>query len=705
MSSPISSALESLDGSLQAIAAQVGRLRAGLDVDDAQLNHGLTNARRNAAAVRDLIRSEQPTAAWKDRGTLDQLIRELEVAAQQKKNQQRAVRLLELAAELDAGHVKHRVEARANALNGLRADAVKELRTKGSAPQQDKELPGPDASEWLHWACNLQEESDAESLETLHNDFPALEGFIAEMEENYWVAGQRQPVSVPQAAMSAKPETVASVAARAPEPDRGPQIVPRPQPQKPAAAAAFAETPNVQERPAAESKPSAPAPRRDATPGWQAAAVAVAREPEPAPTPAAPPKKYCDKCDTEYPGQFNVCPIHGTSLSAVSAPSGAQARQKGNLAATAAAAVAEPRASAAAAATAPKTVTAPEAPAAPKAKQSIAEVVKEAPKSAKEAKKDNKQQAQAKDTKDTKPQTKENKGGAVAVQEPPAPPEAVAETKSGVTGRAEELWGEHGSKLTSNPIVLAVAGLVLFGVLVAVVIMLMHRHSATTPAKPVESSAPVQAPSTAPATPNQAAPASAAPAPATASNSQPDQSKQQNQNQNAANKAAADANANAKQNNAPKEVLNLPTPNPGANKRQEAANDASEMPSSIPGALPGTSGSVGDVVKGIPVSVPSIAGQKVRISSGVAQAQLLKQIPPQYPSQARQQRVQGAVVLQALIDKDGRVASVHVVSGHPMLTKAAMEAVKQWRYRPFSVDGEPVEADTQIKVNFTLGTE
>jgi periplasmic protein TonB len=78
---------------------------------------------------------------------------------------------------------------------------------------------------------------------------------------------------------------------------------------------------------------------------------------------------------------------------------------------------------------------------------------------------------------------------------------------------------------------------------------------------------------------------------------------------------------------------------------------------------------------------------KVRVSSGVAQGLLIRQVQPQYPPLARQARIQGTVVLQAVIGKDGTVQGLQIVSGHPMLTGAAIAAVKQWRYQPYYLNG------------------
>src|SRR5581483_9491773 len=106
---------------------------------------------------------------------------------------------------------------------------------------------------------------------------------------------------------------------------------------------------------------------------------------------------------------------------------------------------------------------------------------------------------------------------------------------------------------------------------------------------------------------------------------------------------------------------------------------------------------------GAPVAVPKVqTPQRVRVSQGVSEGLLVHQVRPTYPPLARAARIQGAVVLQAVIGKDGTIQNLRLVSGHPMLTQAAIEAVKQWRYKPYFLNGEPVEVDTQITVNFTL---
>jgi protein TonB len=125
----------------------------------------------------------------------------------------------------------------------------------------------------------------------------------------------------------------------------------------------------------------------------------------------------------------------------------------------------------------------------------------------------------------------------------------------------------------------------------------------------------------------------------------------------------------------------------------------------VPGGVPGgqMGGVIGGIISSTPVAVPKIATPtRVRVSLGVSQGLLIRKVPPAYPPLARQARIQGVVVLQAQISKEGNIQNLQLISGHPMLAPAAIEAVKQWKYKPYLLNGEPVEVDTQVQVNFTL---
>ncbi len=116
----------------------------------------------------------------------------------------------------------------------------------------------------------------------------------------------------------------------------------------------------------------------------------------------------------------------------------------------------------------------------------------------------------------------------------------------------------------------------------------------------------------------------------------------------------------------------------------------SEMPNSAP-SVP--------VLAKSPVATPV---KRMRIASRVAEANLIHDVAPQYPPEAGRARIEGTVVLMAVIGTDGTVKDVRIESGLPILAQAAIDAVKQWRYKPYMIDGEPVEVDSRITINFTL---
>ncbi len=126
----------------------------------------------------------------------------------------------------------------------------------------------------------------------------------------------------------------------------------------------------------------------------------------------------------------------------------------------------------------------------------------------------------------------------------------------------------------------------------------------------------------------------------------------------------------------------------------------------VAGGIPG--GTMGGVIGGIissttPAMLPKVELPKVlRVSQGVSRGLLIRRVEPVYPIIAKQARIQGEVVLTATISKEGTIESLQVLSGHPLLTGAAVDAVKQWRFKPFLLNGEPIEIETIINVNFVL---
>jgi protein TonB len=121
----------------------------------------------------------------------------------------------------------------------------------------------------------------------------------------------------------------------------------------------------------------------------------------------------------------------------------------------------------------------------------------------------------------------------------------------------------------------------------------------------------------------------------------------------------------------------------------------------------GSGGVMGGVLGGLgsgpaPV-VKAAAPKKVAVSAGVMAGARIGGEQPQYPAIAKAARIQGTVVLQATISKAGTIENLRVISGPPMLQAAATQAVQTWRYKPYLLNGEPVEVETQINVVFSLG--
>jgi periplasmic protein TonB len=105
-----------------------------------------------------------------------------------------------------------------------------------------------------------------------------------------------------------------------------------------------------------------------------------------------------------------------------------------------------------------------------------------------------------------------------------------------------------------------------------------------------------------------------------------------------------------------------------------------------------------------PPPPPKEAPKRIRIGGNVQQAKMARMVQPVYPQIAKSAHIQGTVILHAIIAKDGSVQELQYVSGPPLLMKNAMDAVRQWRYQPTLLNGDPVEVDTTISVVFTLGS-
>jgi protein TonB len=139
-----------------------------------------------------------------------------------------------------------------------------------------------------------------------------------------------------------------------------------------------------------------------------------------------------------------------------------------------------------------------------------------------------------------------------------------------------------------------------------------------------------------------------------------------------------------------------------------------EAPASTGGVLGGVEGGVpGGQAGGVLGSILSVSNhstaptvatpKRLRVSSGISEGMLTHRVEPTYPTIALRAHIQGQVLLSAIISKEGAIENLKLISGHPMLVPAAIEAVKQWHYRPYILNGEGLEVETTVTVNFYIG--
>ena len=140
--------------------------------------------------------------------------------------------------------------------------------------------------------------------------------------------------------------------------------------------------------------------------------------------------------------------------------------------------------------------------------------------------------------------------------------------------------------------------------------------------------------------------------------------------------------------------------------KEDAPDMAAGVSGGVPGGVPGgqMGGVIGGVIGGVGAAPPPPKPVQGRIRQGgnVQAAKLINKIQPAYPPLARQTRISGTVRLHAIIGKNGEVKQLEVMSGHPLLVQAALDAVRQWKYQPTQLNGEAVEVDTTIDVIFSL---
>ena len=744
-------ALASLDDSLTLPCESLGKLNAGLAIDIAEVIEQLNLAAESARMVRELVVSELPEASWQNRGELDALIEEIRKTVEARNLEQRRSRLLALATELERGSIVHRRALRVNELNQLRDQAIDELRSQARPEGTPQTLPGPEADQWVEWACGLKEPEDSESLQTLRNGFAHLDDFIANLEPDMWrvpdPSAQKRAELEALIAEEAQKNLRSRLLALATELESGNIVHHR--------AFRVTQLNELRDQAINELRSQAegtgapqtlPGPEADQWVGW----ACGLKEPEDAeslqnlrdgfahlddfianlepdmwiaagsPTPEAPaeaersadithqepspPETHPEQSWPEThqePSQVETNGFEETLVSSGPIPIKLKARKSSKWRRVSQAphsrvSQAPPSVETSPSALEPDTVASNYV-----ASMSAEEEVQRMPaqkaallNSIKGLVTDPVRRLQHAVEPPVTAEVFREASAAAAIPnhqvESPFTAEIFRETSatptttSDIRTRVQELF-EGKSRM-----LLAVAAVLVLTVLGALMWRSHRNHIRTasvsanvsktpdlTQGNPVQDTSVMS--SIMSTDPNSKLPVDK-------------QAKPKDQNATA---TPGSPTAPAKSDNA---VLQPPlTIAKNAAKPVEASPD-SATPAPVLGGLPNKGPS--SVISSIPVSQPNLAA-KVQVSSGVAQGLLVHQVTPRYPAQARQAHVQGTVVLQALIGKDGSVRNLHALSGPPMLTQAAVDAVKQWRYKPYYLDGQPVEAETQINVKFT----
>ena len=175
--------------------------------------------------------------------------------------------------------------------------------------------------------------------------------------------------------------------------------------------------------------------------------------------------------------------------------------------------------------------------------------------------------------------------------------------------------------------------------------------------------------------------------------------------------SAADEGSGRKENASEREVLSDSAKNSSNAKpevgEQNAPRSADQQPPTVAPSIPLPSATVAGVTASILPALSAAVPERpanlaLPVSRGVTRGRLIKRVDPSYPSIALQQRIAGPVQLEALIGTDGRVHNIKVLKGHPFLASAAIDAVRQWQYEPYKLNGQAVDLQTQITINFNL---
>ena len=257
--------------------------------------------------------------------------------------------------------------------------------------------------------------------------------------------------------------------------------------------------------------------------------------------------------------------------------------------------------------------------------------------------------------------------------------------------RTDLTWGQTPEPSGSKVPMIAVAALAVISVIGGVVYF-VHRSSATP--KPVVETQAAPAPVTPAADPNTSMTVTATPLPAAKPSGASSSGSEPAKKTSAPESKAEEKET--KQSEAPKQA---PEPEPIVLAAAKRTTTEAPAPMAAPAITMPTGGAAPPTDLPVSTSAPQLAAQR---STGVTQGVLIHRVSPRYPAAARSYALSGEVVLKGRITKEGDVDQLKAVSGNPLLSGAAIDAVRQWKYQPYKVDGKPIDMETTFRIKFDI---
>jgi TonB family protein len=732
MSVSCDAALRSLDDSSSFLSESSAKLRAGTLVDVTQIIEHLKTASESARIVREAVLSELPDASWQNREELDALVERIRSISEQRAAvQRRRSRLAALAAALESGSIIHRRAQRSAELTQLRDHAVDELRAQAALESASPALPGPEADRWIEWACGLKEPEDAESLQNIRGGFPHLDDFIANLELSMWMAGSSgatDKLGAEQAAPKAEPgESRREID----EPENLLQSSSRTQiePSKPANSVGERHEDRFSSNELSAPTGSKPQPLDDSRaltkeePGRAQERKSLAfaqlmvmgdiadpvgrdQGPEQSKSPTAGFCETATQPGTAPQVESSRSMAKSSSLAVmpeVEEPSSVSRAKNARLPVE----TGKSGPSLSAEWLAAKFETEPDESPFPyelyglsvAAGLNTPEAADKDQKLIDEELQRSQERALARLMAIDGDQRETATASADASRETAAPTSrAAAAADYGINNAVQRfLAGKWWIMLTAVLALLVAAG------------FLMWRGSRNTSSNRARDPA-----QTALAAPKQSNPPELKGSAPAATTTEPEAlavapvTRTQQEPKPRENSSARDSSAKgraAKQAGEHDAALLRPTlAIPGHTKKEESASAAgADTPALVAGgSINGVPNGIAPVLTNVPAVVPPKVAPQKDTSSELEAAVLLRQVQPRYPRLAREAQVEGTVVLEGVVGTDGTLHNLRVVRGDPRLVQAAMDAARQWRYKPSRLHGQPVESETQIIINFSL---